>query len=118
MKKCYKCSTHKTLDEFNNNKRSKDGKGNECKACRKIYNHNTYLKVRALIKSAKQKPCKVCNQEYPSYMMDFHHRDPSEKEFTISRPKTAQRSVRRIQKEIDKCDVLCKHCHVKTHHGN
>jgi hypothetical protein len=36
MKTCSRCNTSKSTDDFENRKRSKDGKDTQCKACRKL----------------------------------------------------------------------------------
>ena len=40
MKKCTKCGEEKSLDEFHNQSRSKDGKQSQCKACAKTTSRN------------------------------------------------------------------------------
>lgn len=47
-------------------------------------------------------------------MLDYHHRDPQEKDFTIGRLKKGAREV--LQAEIDKCVVLCANCHREFHY--
>lgn len=47
--------------------------------------------------------------------MVFHHRDPREKEITISEAMRRSFGRARILAEIAKCDVLCANCHVKLH---
>ena len=46
-------------------------------------------------------------------VLHFHHIDPSQKEFTIG--KMRNYSLEKYQKEIDKCIVLCAHCHTQFH---
>lgn len=49
--------------------------------------------------------------------MEFHHRDPNEKEFSLS--KSAFKSIKnleRAKKELDKCDLLCSNCHREEHY--
>jgi hypothetical protein len=48
--------------------------------------------------------------------LHFHHIDPSKKEFTIG--KMRNYSLDKIQQEIDKCEVLCAHCHETFHQLN
>jgi hypothetical protein len=43
----------------------------------------------------------------------FHHRDPSEKEFSISRYQKLNTEA--LYKEVDKCDLLCQNCHAEVH---
>ena len=47
--------------------------------------------------------------------LDFHHRNPSEKTIEIVRAVRLGWGRDRIQKEVDKCDVLCANCHRKFH---
>ena len=47
-----------------------------------------------------------------SAIYDFHHRDPSEKEFNVS---SFCRSFEKLKSELDKCDLLCGNCHRKVH---
>lgn len=67
------------------------------------------------INGFKNRPCADCGIQYPSYVMDFHHRDPSDKDFTVARIKGKPRKV--IKAEIEKCDLVCANCHRERHHG-
>ena len=58
--------------------------------------------------------CKQCGENHPG-CLDFHHRDPSEKELDICQMVQSGWSKRTILKEIEKCDVLCANCHRKLH---
>ena len=44
---------------------------------------------------------------------DFHHRDPSQKDFSISKN---AKSFEKCKQELDKCDLLCANCH-RLRHG-
>ena len=46
--------------------------------------------------------------------IEFHHRNPDEKEYDISRM-IRRYSKERIMVEIEKCDVLCRNCHAMRH---
>ncbi len=57
--------------------------------------------------------CKSCgNSDWRC--LDFHHRDPSTKVFTIG-ARATRYSKEVIVAEIKKCDVLCANCH-RIHH--
>ena len=59
--------------------------------------------------------CSRCEENNP-VCLDFHHKNPSEKEYVINRMiRTFGWS--RIMKEIKKCEVLCSNCHRKEHFG-
>lgn len=47
--------------------------------------------------------------------LDFHHKDPTKKEFTISQFLN-KISDDRILDEIKKCELVCANCHRKIHH--
>lgn len=55
------------------------------------------------------RPCHDCGQTFPPFVMDFDHRDPSDKKYTISR--MYDHSNETIDKEIAKCDLVCANCH-------
>ena len=44
---------------------------------------------------------------------DFHHRNPDEKEFSVS--KSTVHNIERLKVEVDKCDLLCRNCHAEVH---
>jgi hypothetical protein len=58
--------------------------------------------------------CEVCGENHPA-TLDFHHKNPSEKEIIISES-IWRWSWNSIKKEIDKCSVLCSNCHRKLHY--
>lgn len=58
--------------------------------------------------------CIHCGQNHPA-TLDFHHRDSSEKDGTVSSMLKNRFSKRLALKEIEKCDVLCANCH-RIHH--
>ena len=58
--------------------------------------------------------CMDCGISHPA-ILQFHHRDRSDKSFTISSVISRATSVKQITTEIQKCDVLCVNCHAKRH---
>lgn len=72
--------------------------------------------LREYIQSKKDLPCTDCGIKYPSYVMDFDHRDPTSKHCKVSSACERGLSVAKIQAEIDKCDLVCANCHrIRTH---
>mgnify|MGYP007082003220 FL=1 len=59
--------------------------------------------------------CEVCGETHPA-TLDFHHKNPNEKDFNIARLTANRPSVERLQKEIEKCCVWCSNCHRKHHY--
>ena len=63
----------------------------------------------ALIKAFGEK-CYICGKKFNYYMFDFHHIDPSTKEFGLSEFGYT-RSKLRCEKEAQKCIMVCANCH-------
>jgi hypothetical protein len=84
-------------------------------ACHRRSKHARYEAIRDL----KAKPCSVCGGQFPFYVMDFDHRDPSTKVGEISMMVKTAVPWSRILEEIEKCDLLCARCHrAKTYSGS
>ena len=60
--------------------------------------------------------CVRCGED-ESCCLDFHHRDPGNKEATISQAVASTWGKDRLAREIAKCDVVCRNCHAKIHAG-
>ena len=58
--------------------------------------------------------CVDCGISHPA-VLQFHHRDKTEKSFTISKVISRAASINQITREIAKCDVVCVNCHAKRH---
>lgn len=81
-------------------------------------------RIHALVRSAREVPCRDCNGIFPWYVMEFDHvpeRGP--KLFSIARATT--KGINQVRAEIAKCDVVCANCHLirtykrgQMHRGN
>lgn len=69
------------------------------------------LKVRAVEYMGGQ--CARCGYDSHPAALDFHHRDPSEKDFKISNGNTI--AWDKVKVELDKCELLCANCHRIEH---
>jgi hypothetical protein len=75
----------------------------------------TRLKLRVWLKNLKQSlSCSKCGENHPA-CLQFHHKDRTSKSFEISNA-TRGYSIKRIEEEISKCEVLCANCHAKLHY--
>ena len=72
------------------------------------------LKIKAV--EYKGGKCQCCGYYASCWALDFHHLDSSQKEFGISRRRHT-RSWEKLQKELDKCILVCRNCHAEIHHG-
>lgn len=62
--------------------------------------------------------CQICGYNKCEGALHFHHRDPKQKEFTLSQVNlnNTNFSMENMYKEIDKCDLLCANCHFEQHY--
>lgn len=134
MKKiCFKCKRLLPLTSFKKHSKRKDGLQADCIGCQAAYRREHYkknsaaYKIRARVRNtntrainvAKMKAlkdtlkCNRCAENHPS-CLQFHHRDPSIKEYAVSQM-IGSYTWEAIEKEMEKCEVLCSNCHFKEH---
>lgn len=58
--------------------------------------------------------CEHCLAEYHPAVFEFHHRDPTAKEFEIAR--YLHYPLETVLPEVDKCLLLCANCHRIVHY--
>ena len=63
-----------------------------------------------LLAKLRDVPCMDCGQRFPFYVMQFDHRDPSEKRYTVSQM-ISRAGTKTILAEVAKCDIVCANCH-------
>jgi len=72
-------------------------------------------KARAWLDNYKRGlSCAECGFSNP-VALDFHHTDPAGKDFSLADALNVSLSIKRLQKEIQKCVVLCANCHRIEH---
>jgi len=59
--------------------------------------------------------CSICGYKKNSSALTFHHKDPNKKEFKLDIRSLSNRKLPKIQKEIEKCALLCHNCHAEIH---
>jgi C4-type Zn-finger protein len=55
--------------------------------------------------------CSRCGYHKNRGALQFHHRDPSKKEFTVSNSKNL--GIEKLRAEAAKCDLICGNCHAE-----
>lgn len=119
MKKCTMCSLEKSTDSFyeqvqvGSNGQRWHYLDSFCKQCRSRY---TSLRRQERKRQAVEYlggQCVRCGLKTDRVeVYDFHHRDPSQKDFSIGKN---VRSLQAIMPELDKCDLVCSNCHRIIH---
>jgi hypothetical protein len=76
-------------------------------------------RVKLLLKVADYagKACKVCGYDRCFAAIEFHHKDPASKLFSIAEACRKTRAWEAIRAELDKCLALCCRCHRELHAG-
>jgi hypothetical protein len=70
-----------------------------------------YRKVQSeLLADLRAVPCYDCGRTFPNFVMQFDHRDPSEKRYVVSQM-IGRAGTSTILAEVAKCDVVCSNCH-------
>ena len=131
---CTKCGKEALETEFRWRNKSDGKRHSFCKECNKKKDRAFYagsatrrkkLRTRQKERYKKKKTwyqdlrnklkCSICGYNKCSYAIEFHHRDPSKKEYAVSDLVKRDYSIERIIKEMEKCDVLCANCHREAH---
>ena len=60
---------------------------------------------------SKAKPCMDCGGRFPCEVMEYDHRPGTDKVGDVAVMCRRKRSVKLIQDEINKCDLVCANCH-------
>lgn len=118
VRSCRECSISKPISEFH-----KDGiyRSHRCKICFKKYKKDNFYKNKKWLDDYKnQSSCSVCsyskesNKSFSTKALEFHH-VKGKKLFAVSNGLYGGRSQSSLQKEIDKCIIVCSRCHAEIH---
>ena len=113
FKFCPKCKENKTLSNFYN-RRGKSGSSCYCKICSNEQAIERQKKFKIDCVEYKGGCCSFCGYKKYVGALEFHHKNPSEKDFTIANQKKTKFDDR-IKKELDKCILVCANCHREIH---
>jgi hypothetical protein len=126
-KRCPKCERLLPIDHFH-----RDGNRHHsyCKDCQRVLRSNSYYKKRSYYQSkVKQREvetnrwlqeykrtlrCVRCGFSHPA-AIQFHHRDPQQKDVNLSVAARKGWGKERLMEELEKCDPLCANCHFILH---
>lgn len=125
MPTCSRCRVEKSIEDFA--KKNSQRRQSHCRECGREYIRQHYRKnkpyylerncrkkletKRKVLEFLRTQKCIDCGEAEPLYL-DFDHRDPALKSFTIGTVLgQGAKSWRTIQNEIAKCDIRCVKCH-------
>lgn len=112
---CNHCKVEKPITEFKNRKSRPCGKQGHCKDCNNIIVNNARKRFKLQCLEYKGMNCSICGYGKCHSALEFHHLDPSQKEFIINTGGSI--SFKKVKPELDKCVLLCANCHREVHSG-
>lgn len=131
LKICSKCKRELPLDNFRWKNKSLGKKHSQCKECQKKQEHEHYKNSSTrrqnvlqtaqnqkernslLVEEYKKKGCQKCGEKR-LYVLDCHHKLENEKFDDISKMIKSS-GVEQLNRELQKCVVLCSNCHREFH---
>jgi hypothetical protein len=112
---CARCDTVKTRDDFYQYDTKR--RTTYCKPCMASWMKDRCRKLKALAVEYAGGCCKGCGYDKYQGALDFHHRDPAQKDFSIAANMRRGDLSETMKAEIDKCVLLCANCHREAHGG-
>jgi hypothetical protein len=108
---CSVCTEIKPRNDFHSDKRTSTGKSRTCKTCElKKLQAIRRRKQQHVVDILKVSPCIDCGYSASVAAMQFDHVRGT-KVANVSRLVQQCASIERIQREIEKCDIVCSNCH-------
>lgn len=115
---CPSCKTYHNINDFYS--RRKTNCSGWCKNCTSRRTTERQRKMKKVMIDYKGGRCQNKNCSTPGGYnrsingLEFHHMDPTKKEFSISQMRHSVMSEK-VKKELDKCILLCANCHREVH---
>lgn len=118
MRPCSKCKNNYEESEFYHSTRNgKKRPGSWCKNCMNTQTVKRQQKYRREAVELAGGCCRICGYDKCIAALEFHHRDPKQKDFKISKVARSPLTDPCVQAEIKKCILLCANCHREVHAG-
>ena len=114
-KRCPRCNLIKSRSDFYSRR---NGSGNSCycKSCNNAECMDRLIRFKKQCLDYKGGCCTICGYSKFYGALEFHHKNPNEKDFGISNSRHRTFDDK-IKAELDKCVLLCSNCHREVHGG-
>ena len=105
------CPRHGTAEHV------RDSRGYfRCRRCRQEAVVRRRRRVKEILVAEAGGCCRLCGYDRCRAALQFHHLDPSAKQFGVAENGMA-RSIERLRAEVRKCVLLCSNCHAEVENG-
>ena len=86
-----------------------------CPKCTKEQVNDRSIPIKLKCIAYKGNKCSICGYDKNTTSMEFHHLNPKEKEFNISKFIKKGSVWTPLKLELDKCILVCANCHREIH---
>lgn len=115
---CPRCERDLDLSEFGYRK-SGGREGSRFPYCKSCTRDQALTRQHAFKEKAvayKGGCCSICGYDRCLSALEFHHVEPEHKDFHLSQ-RRGWKFTEEVQKELDKCILVCANCHREVHAG-
>ena len=112
-RKCPKCKKILPSTQFYK-RRGIENSSTYCKICTSKQTLERIHNLKKEMIKYKGNSCVICGYQKCMGALEFHHTNPKEKDFNLSRIKRYSFNEN-IKKELDKCVLVCANCHREIH---
>ena len=110
MSKCTDCEVSLTAE---NAYKKENRLLSRCKNCFNQYCMKRWIQRKQDAIKKLGGECTDCKQSFPYQVYDFHHLDPSKKDFSWNKMRLQTQTT--LDAELAKCILLCANCHRLRH---
>ncbi len=94
----------------------RDARGSyRCRRCRAEAVVRRRRRVKQILVAEAGGRCRLCGYDRCAAALQFHHLDPTAKEFGLSQ--RGAHSLKKLRAEVRKCVLLCSNCHAEVEAG-
>lgn len=109
---CPHCNVFLSSDDFYRRRKNTD-LSVYCKICTNRHAIERFREIKKRSVEYKGGSCQMCGYNKCINALEFHHVDPTQKDFSISKSKG--KTFDKIKPELDKCILVCANCHREIH---
>lgn len=120
MKRCSCCLEEKPYSEYYSNGKTPSGTLKYKPNCRVCFNQAVAITTQVkldFVKTVFGNSCQVCGYDRCSSALDFHHLDPTTKDYKPTLILRNSATLETVKKELSNCLQLCANCHREVHAG-
>lgn len=89
----------------------------KCNKCNRAAVRKSRNAKRDRVLALRGSKCQECGYDKCKDALHYHHLDPSHKDFQLDKDTLTKKSVEEIDREVEKCVLLCANCHAEVHAG-